>query len=100
MFPGLPIFTELTLKTIPTEDLYRLEENGIKTVYIPYPENITQFENIYNQVKTIGDKGISVTDEDLKSIVITELTTTGKEYIKLLAYRCSLRRFAIQTLFI
>ena len=43
-----------------------------------------QFENIYNQVKTIGDKGISVTDEDLKSIVITELTTTGKEYIKLL----------------
>ena len=43
-----------------------------------------QFENIYNQVKMIGDKGICITDEDLKSIVITELTTTGKEYIKLL----------------
>ena len=43
-----------------------------------------QFENIYNQVKLIGDKGICITDEDLKSIVITELTTTGKEYIKLL----------------
>ena len=43
-----------------------------------------QFENIYNQVKLIGDKGICITDEDLKSIVITELTNTGKEYIKLL----------------
>lgn len=43
-----------------------------------------QFENIYNQVKTLGDKGKCITDEDLKSIVITELTTTGKEYIKLL----------------
>ena len=43
-----------------------------------------QFENIYNQVKLIGDKGICITDEDLKSIVITELTTTGKEYIKLI----------------
>lgn len=43
-----------------------------------------QFESIYNQVKLIGDKGICITDEDLKSIVITELTTTGKEYIKLL----------------
>ena len=43
-----------------------------------------QFENIFNQVKLLGDKGISVSDEDLKSIVITELTTTGKEYIKLL----------------
>ena len=43
-----------------------------------------QFENIYNQVKLIGDKGICITDEDLKSIVITELTTAQKEYIKLL----------------
>ena len=32
----------------------------------------------------MGDKGLIVTDEDLKSIVITELTTTSKEYIKLL----------------
>lgn len=43
-----------------------------------------QFENIYNQVKMIGDKGISITDEDLKSIVISEISNTGKEYIKLL----------------
>ena len=43
-----------------------------------------QFENIFKQVKTLGDKGICVSDEDLKSIVITELATTGKEYIKLL----------------
>lgn len=43
-----------------------------------------QFENIYNQVKLIGDKGICITDEDLKSIVITEITSSDKEYIKLL----------------
>ena len=43
-----------------------------------------QFENIYNQVKTLGDKGKCITDEDLKSIAITELSTSGKEYIKLL----------------
>lgn len=42
-----------TATAIPTKDLYRLEENGIKTVYIPYPENITQFENIYNAMGLI-----------------------------------------------
>lgn len=36
-----------TATTIPTKDLYKLEECGIKTVYIPYPENMEQFENIY-----------------------------------------------------
>ena len=41
-------------------------------------------QNIYNQVKTLGDKGKCITDEDLKSIAITELSTSGKEYIKLL----------------
>ena len=43
-----------------------------------------QLDNIFNQVKTLGDKGIVVTDEDLQSIVMSELVTTGKEYIKLL----------------
>ncbi len=42
-----------TATAIPTKDLYRLEENGIKTVYIPYPENIEQFENIYCAVGII-----------------------------------------------
>ena len=42
-----------TATAIPTKDLYKLEENGIKTVYIPYPENITQFENIYNAIGLI-----------------------------------------------
>ena len=55
----------------------KLEEFNIEV-------NPKQFENIYNQVKTLGDKGKCITDEDLKSIAITELTTTGKEYIKLL----------------
>ena len=43
-----------------------------------------QFENIYNQVKTLGDKGKCITDEDLKSIALTELSISGQEYIKLL----------------
>ncbi len=42
-----------TATAIPTKDLYRLEENGIKTVYIPYPENIAQFENIYDAIGLI-----------------------------------------------
>ena len=43
-----------------------------------------QFENIYSQVKILGDKGKCITDDDLKSIAITEISTSGKEYIKLL----------------
>ena len=46
--------------------------------------NRFHLKNIYNQVKTLGDKGKCITDEDLKSIAITELSTSGKEYIKLL----------------
>ena len=42
-----------TATAIPTKDLYKLEENGIKTVYIPYPENMEQFENIYSAVGII-----------------------------------------------
>lgn len=43
-----------------------------------------QFDNIYNQVKTLGDKGKCITDDDLRSIAITEIGTSDKEYIKLL----------------
>ncbi len=50
---GLSPDVLFTATAIPTKDLYRLEENGIKTVYIPYPENITQFENIYNAMGLI-----------------------------------------------
>lgn len=42
-----------TATAIPLKDMYRLEENGIKTVYIPYPENMAQFENIYNAIGLI-----------------------------------------------
>ena len=31
--------------------------------------NEKQFDNIYNQVKTLGDKGKCLTDDDLKFII-------------------------------
>lgn len=39
-----------TATAIPTKDLYRLEENDISVIYIPYPENMQQFENIYHAI--------------------------------------------------
>ncbi len=36
-----------TATAIPTKDLYKLRENGVTTIYIPYPENMEQFGNIY-----------------------------------------------------
>jgi len=48
--------------------------------------NDKQFNNIYKQVKSLGDKGKCITDTDLKSIAITELSTSAKEYIKLLGF--------------
>lgn len=50
---GLSPDVLFTATSIPTKDLYRLEENGIKTVYIPYPESIAQFENIYEAIGLI-----------------------------------------------
>ncbi len=66
-----------TATAIPLKDQYKLEENGIKTVYIPYPENMVQFEKIYNAVGLIfegkfdgeaaGEKGFSPVSEALAS---------------------------------
>ncbi|MDR2831263.1 MAG: 2-isopropylmalate synthase [Methanobrevibacter sp.] len=43
-----------------------------------------QFNQIYNQIKTLGDKGKTITDADLKAIAITTLGKANKESIKLL----------------
>lgn len=37
-----------TATSIPVKDKYKLEENGIKIVYIPYPESIEEFQRIYS----------------------------------------------------
>ena len=39
-----------TATAIPTKDLYKLQENGIVVVYIPYPENMQQFESVYHAI--------------------------------------------------
>ncbi len=36
-----------TATAIPLKDRYKLEENGIKTIYIPYPTSMEEFERIY-----------------------------------------------------
>lgn len=36
-----------TATAIPVKDKYRLEESGIKTVYLPYPHTVGEFEKIY-----------------------------------------------------
>ncbi len=43
-----------------------------------------QFNDIYKQVKSLGDKGKCITDADLQSIAISELSAGEKQYIKLL----------------
>ena len=43
-----------------------------------------QLCDVYNQVKALGDKGKKVSDIELQSIAISELSTGEKEYIKLL----------------
>ena len=43
-----------------------------------------QIDDIYNQVKALGDKGKEVLDVEVVSIAISELSTGEKEYIKLL----------------
>ena len=42
-----------TATAIPIKDMYRLEENGIKVVYIPYPVSMEQFSHIYSAVGLI-----------------------------------------------
>ena len=70
-----------TATAIPTKDLYKLEENVIKTVYIPFPENISQFEKIYSAVGLIFEgkfDGEAVGKKAYEEISKT-LETSGKQ---------------------
>lgn len=69
-----------TATVIPTKDLYKLEENGIKIVYIPYPENIAQFENIYKAIGLIfeGKFDGEATGEKAYDGILKNLETPGE----------------------
>lgn len=43
----------LTATAIPLKDRYKLEEMGIKTVYIPYPASVDEFRRIYSAMGLI-----------------------------------------------
>jgi 2-isopropylmalate synthase len=60
--------------------------NGLKSKLKEYniKVNQEQFTQIYNQIKTLGDKGKTITDADLKAIAITTLGKSKEESIKLL----------------
>jgi 2-isopropylmalate synthase len=60
--------------------------NGLKSKLKDYNIEINQeqFNQIFNQIKTLGDKGKIITDADLKAIAITTLGKSEKEVIKLL----------------
>ncbi len=79
-----------TATSIPLKDQYRLEENGIKTVHIPYPTSVDEFKRVYSAIGLIfegifdgeaaGEKcfsafeaAVSATDIDLgKFVYVTE----------------------------
>jgi 2-isopropylmalate synthase len=60
--------------------------NGLKSKLKDYNIEINkeQFNQIYNQIKTLGDKGKIITDADLKAIAISTLGKSENETIKLL----------------
>ena len=45
--------------------------------------NDEQFEKVFSQIKSLGDKGKCVTDDDLKAIALTELGSARETPIKL-----------------
>lgn len=45
--------------------------------------NDEQFDKVFSQIKTLGDKGKCVTDDDLKAIALTELASARETPIKL-----------------
>lgn len=54
----------------------KLDEYGIEL-------NDEQFERVFNQVKSLGDKGKCITDADLKAMAQTVLGKAQKEIVKL-----------------
>ena len=45
--------------------------------------NDEQFKKVFNQIKALGDRGKCVTDDDLKAIALTELSSARETPIKL-----------------
>ncbi|MCC7553014.1 MAG: 2-isopropylmalate synthase [Methanobacteriaceae archaeon] len=60
--------------------------NGLKSKLDEFNIDLSeeQFCSVYDQIKSLGDKGKTITDADLKAIAVTEISTSEEEYIKLL----------------
>ena len=59
--------------------------NALKSKLNDYHINLTdeQFEKVFSQIKSLGDKGKCITDDDLKAIALTELGSARETPIKL-----------------
>ena len=59
--------------------------NALKSKLTDYHINLNdeQFEKVFSQIKSLGDKGKCVTDDDLKAIALTELGSARETPIKL-----------------
>lgn len=59
--------------------------NALKSKLIEYHIDLNdeQFEKVFSQIKSLGDKGKCVTDDDLKAIALTELASARETPIKL-----------------
>ena len=59
--------------------------NALKSKLTDYHINLTdeQFEKVFSQIKSLGDKGKCITDDDLKAIALTELGSARETPIKL-----------------
>ncbi len=60
--------------------------NALKAKISEFNLDLTEneFYSVYRQIKELGDKGKILTDADVKSIAITEISTAQEEAIKLL----------------
>ena len=60
--------------------------NALKAKISEFNLDLTEneFYSVYKQIKELGDKGKILTDADVKSIAITEISTAQEEAIKLL----------------
>lgn len=59
--------------------------NAVKAKLEKYNIDLTeeQFQNVFDQIKALGDKGKTVTDDDLRAIAITEISSAKETPIKL-----------------
>ena len=56
-------------------------KSKLKDYHIELDDN--QFDTVFNQIKSLGDKGKCITDDDLKAIALTELGSAREKPIKL-----------------